>query len=161
MTRYVVTALVAGLLLAAAPAPREEDDAKKETEKFQGTWRMVSFEEGGQALPADQVKEFGYRFTFEKDTFTVKAAEVVKSKPVEVVKTTGTYKLDPTKKPKAIDMAITGGDYKGKDILGIYEVGEDTLKWCAAKPGEKDRPKEFTTTKDSTHGLAVLKRGKP
>ena len=55
MTRYAVPMLIAGLLVAAgtvlvadplvaaAPAPKEDDDAKK----FQGTWRCVSCEIGG------------------------------------------------------------------------------------------------------------------
>ncbi len=48
LTRYVVTALLAALLLAAAPAPKDEDDAKK----LQGTWQAVTERPKEFASPA-------------------------------------------------------------------------------------------------------------
>ena len=44
---------------------------------------------------------------------------------------------------------------------GIYELGKDTLKWCAGEPGTEDRPKEFAT-KEGTKGMLVnFKKEKP
>jgi uncharacterized protein (TIGR03067 family) len=144
MSRYVVTVLVIGLLLGAAPAP--EDKAKKDREALQGTWRWVLSEQGGKEL-GDDLRQ--HTLIFEKDTFAVKLGGRV------IVG--GKFKLDPSKKPKTIDMTVTDspGDLdKGKEIHGIYELDKDTLKWCTSEPGGTDRPKEFST-KEGTRDLFV------
>jgi uncharacterized protein (TIGR03067 family) len=151
MTRYIVTALVGGLLLAA-DAPTE-DAAKKDREALQGAWRPVSSEMGGKDQTAE-AKE--HLLVFEGDSFTVKKGDEVRVK--------GTFKLDPSKKPKAIDMTITESrrdQDKGKEMHGIYELGKDTLKWCTAEPGGKDRPKEFATKEGTRLMLVTLKKEKP
>jgi uncharacterized protein (TIGR03067 family) len=134
MKGYIAMVLVAGLLLAA---DTKKDDAKKDIEALQGTWRPVTSEKGGKEQN-DEAKE--HTLTFEKDTFTVKKGDEVRIK--------GTFKLDPSKTPKAIDMTVTEGrrdEDKGKELHGIYELGKDTLKWCTSEPGGKERPKEFAT----------------
>jgi uncharacterized protein (TIGR03067 family) len=149
MLKYALTLMAAGLLLAA---DAKKDDAKKDQEAIQGTWKVLSVERGGK--PQDDAKEFS--MTYEKDTFTVKrGAELV-------VK--GTFKLDPSKSPKAIDMKITEGrneQDKGKDVHGIYELTKDGLKWCTAEPGSDDRPKEFATKEGTKHMLIAFEKGKP
>jgi uncharacterized protein (TIGR03067 family) len=150
MTRYVVTVLVAGLLLGAAPAPKE-DDAKKDREALQGTWKIVSSEEDGKTQ--EEAKES--MVDFQKDTFTIKRGDELVAK--------GTFKLDPSKKPKTIDIRITEGPRegdKGLEYHGIYEVDKDTMRWCMNTEG-KDRPKEFTTKEGTNHSLLTLKRVKP
>jgi uncharacterized protein (TIGR03067 family) len=49
----------------------------------------------------------------------------------------GTMKVDADK--KTIDMMPNEGTYKGKTLLGAYELDGDTLKICFAEPG-KERP---------------------
>ncbi len=71
----------------------------------------------------------------------------------------GTSEIDPTRKPKTIDFMTTEGDDKGKIVLGIYELGDDTRKLCYAQPG-KDRPSEFSAPAGSGHTLVVFKREK-
>ena len=39
----------------------------------------------------------------------------------------GTQKLDPSKSPKTLDVTVTEGLNKGAVMLGIYELGGDTL----------------------------------
>ena len=150
MTRYVVTALATILLAFAAPAA---DDAKKDKEALQGAWKVVSSEAGGK----DQTEELkGHLLVFEGDTFALKKGDQVGLK--------GTFKLDPSQKPKAIDLTITEGGRegdKGKVLHGIYERGKDALKWCTAEPGGTDRPREFSTTEGVNHMLVTLKKEKP
>jgi uncharacterized protein (TIGR03067 family) len=67
------------------------------------------------------------------------------------------FTIDPTKKPRAIDYAMTEGPTKGKTHLGIYELDGDTVKFCFAAPG-KDRPTEFTAKEGSQRTLSVWKR---
>jgi uncharacterized protein (TIGR03067 family) len=152
MTRYVVTALVAGLFLTTDP-PKTDDAAKKDKEALQGAWRPVSSEAGGK----DQTEEAkDHTLVFEGDTFAVKKGDEVRVK--------GTFKLDPTKKPRTIDMTVTEarrGEDKGKELHGIYELDKGTLKWCTAEPGGTDRPKEFSTKEGTKHMLVTLKKEKP
>ena len=144
MTRYLVTILAAGLLVAA-------DDAKKDKEQIQGSWRAVTGERAGK--PQEDAKE--HLLTFDGDTFTIMRGDQ------QVVK--GTFTLDPSKSPKAIDMKIAEArkeEDKGKEVHGIYELDKGTLKWCTAQPGDADRPKEFATKEGSPHMLVTLKKGK-
>ena len=150
MPRYIVTALVAGLLLAAEG---KKDDAKKDQEALQGAWKVVASEAGGK----DQTEEFkDHLLVFEGDTFALKKGDEIGVK--------GTFKLDPSEKPRAIDVTITEdgreGD-KGKVLHGIYELDKGTLKWCTAEPGGTDRPKEFSTKEGINHMLVTLKKEKP
>jgi uncharacterized protein (TIGR03067 family) len=144
MTRSLVMALAVGLLLAA-------DDAKKDKEQLQGSWRPVSGEQGGKI---DQnAKE--HLLIFDGDTFTIKRGDQLLLK--------GTFTLDPSQSPKAIDMKITeghGDSDKGKEVHGIYALDKDTLKWCTAEPGSNERPKEFTTKEGTRHLLVTLKKEK-
>ena len=118
MSRYIVTALVVGLVLGAAPAP--EDDTKKDREALQGTCQSVSLAVGEEeGVPVKNVV-----LTFEKDAFTFKRGE---RSPVK-----GTFKLDPSKKPKTMDVTITEGkreEDKGEKLHCTYQVDGDTLKW--------------------------------
>jgi uncharacterized protein (TIGR03067 family) len=49
----------------------------------------------------------------------------------------GTYKTDPKKTPKELDIILKDDDSKidGKTALCIYEVSGDMLKWAANDPG--------------------------
>jgi uncharacterized protein (TIGR03067 family) len=132
--------LVAGLLLAA--------DAKDDLKKLEGTWTMVSGEKDGKKFSADVVK--GAKLVFKGDTHDVKVGD-------DIFK--GTHKLDPSKKPAAIDAMDTEGAFKGKTTLGIYDLEGDTFKVCFSAPG-KDRPKEFSTTAGTGHILHVWKKEK-
>jgi uncharacterized protein (TIGR03067 family) len=150
MTKYVLTVLVAGLLLAAEA---KKEDAQKDQEALQGTWRPVSSEQGGKDQ-TDEAKE--HALIFEKDTFTVKRGDQVLLK--------GTFKVDPSKKPRAIDMTITEGrrdDDKGKELHGIYELTKDGLKWCTSEPGGTARPKGFSTKEGTKELLVTFKKEKP
>ena len=72
-----------------------------------------------------------------------------------------TVKLDPTKKPKTIDVAFTEGEHKGKTALGIYEIEGDTFRVCLARPGSGDgRPAEFFAKAGSGRILVVYQREK-
>ncbi len=147
--KYVVTVLVVGLLLGAE---QKKGDAKKDREALQGTWMPVSSEQAGKDQ-SEEAKE--HRLIFEKDTFTVKRGDEV------VVK--GTFKLDPTKKPKTIDMTVTEGrreQDQGKELHVIYELTKDGLKWCTSEPGGTERPKEFATKEGTRDLFVTLKKEK-
>ena len=145
--RHLLACMVVGLLLGAV-APK--DDAKKDKEKLQGTWKAVSVEAGGKV----QNEGEEHRLIFSGDEFTLKKGEETMIK--------GKFKIDSTKKPKEVDMDFIEtkrDNLRGKTALGIYELDGDTLKWCWNKPGG-ERPKEFSSQATDVHLLVSLKREK-
>jgi uncharacterized protein (TIGR03067 family) len=133
-------------LLVAADA---KDDAKKELERLQGDWIMVSTERNGEALPDEQVK--AVKRTIKDDAFTVTRDGETLAK--------GKFTIDPSKSPKTIDVTWTEGDNKDKTIMGIYEIDGANQKICYASLG-KDRPKEFSSKGEEGITLSVWKRVK-
>ncbi len=73
--------------------------------------------------------------------------------------TTGTYAIDTSKSPAAIDMKPKGGTYDGKTLLGIVKVDGETLTIAFAEPG-KDRPTRFESAVGSGVVVAVHKKAK-
>ena len=65
------------------------------------------------------------------------------------------YTLDPSKKPRAIDVRGLSGDDKGKMFLGIYELNGPDLKMCVGAPNGA-RPTEFVP--QANQSLILLRR---
>jgi len=144
--RILSLALAAGLLLAADnPA---EEAVKKELEKFEGTWRYVAMEIEGAKAEEKDYKD--YKLILKGDQFTTTDGKETFH---------GSFKVEPTQKPKKINVLFTDGPEKGQTALGIYELEGDTYKVCIAFPG-KDRPTEFVSKPGSGHVLETLKREK-
>jgi uncharacterized protein (TIGR03067 family) len=110
-------------------------DNDKEMAKLQGTWKLVSVTQGGQAIP-NATGGKNVVWTFEKDKATFK---------VDDKTDTGTYKIDAAKKPMHLDLS------KGKEpkdnAQAIFVVDGDTLKVGMGVSREKDkvppRPADF------------------
>jgi uncharacterized protein (TIGR03067 family) len=137
--------LLAGPVLAAE-AP-EEDAVKKDLERMRGTWVLVSLEENGKTATEARAKEFKVTIDGERYVFTV-GSEVAK----------GYCKLDPTKKPRAMDIIHEEGPLKGKTKLAVYDFDGDLFKVAVAKPGQ-DRPEGFAPAAGVL--VEVWKREKP
>jgi uncharacterized protein (TIGR03067 family) len=144
--RPLLMTLAVGVMLASSGV--QADDAKKDLEQLQGTWQMVSHEVDGK--PDEALK--GAVRVVEGDKFTIKKGD-------EVLRT-ATMKLDPTKKPKWIDITFTEGPEKGKVRRGIYVLEGDTQKICYGNL-DKERPTEFVSKPGTGHRLVVFKRVKP
>ena len=71
-----------------------------------------------------------------------------------------TYKLDPTRKPKEIDLTWAEFANKGKVQLAIYELDGDARKICESPVG-RVRPKKFESNKGSGQSMLTLKRVSP
>ena len=153
MRTHALAAALAAALLVAADTPKDDAGKKepagqKDLDRMQGTWSAVSGERDGNKAPETELKQF--KIVIKDDKMTLLVGE-----PTELA----TFKLDPAKKPKAVDLDLQAGQDKGKTAHGIYDLEGDTLKICMAKPG-KDRPTEFTTKAGSDTTLLVLKRDK-
>jgi uncharacterized protein (TIGR03067 family) len=129
-----------GTVLLDLEAARETA-AKKDKDRLQGTWNFVSGIRAAQLLVAG-------------DHFTVK----FKNGDIYV----GTYKLDPTRRPKTMDMTIHEGPdkHRGKTSLGIYEFDGDHLIWCPADPGSDERLPSFPPEEDTKHLCIIFQREK-
>jgi uncharacterized protein (TIGR03067 family) len=143
MKRRLLLVLAVGLVAGADAA---KDEARKDLGQLQGEWKLVSATRDGRAMPEDMVKAL--KATIKGDKFTIARD----GKAVEG----GGLKLDATKKPKGIDMALGGGN---QTALGIYELSGDSFKLCYSPPG-KDRPKEFGAEEGTGNTLSVWRREK-
>jgi uncharacterized protein (TIGR03067 family) len=121
---------------------------KAEYKRFEGTWRYASIEMEGSAAPEDSLKDM--RMTLKGDQFLAGENGSVK----------GTYAIDPTLKPKTIDVIFTLPEGKKRTLLGIYELEGDTYKVSLGTPG-KPRPTEFASKPGSGNAVEILKRIKP
>ena len=122
-------------------------DAKDDT--IDGTWLPSSAELGGKKFP-DEVRKT-IKLVVKDNQYTVTVG-------TEVDK--GTVKLDPSAKPKALDITGTEGPNKDKKILAIYERNGDRLRVCYDLGG-KSRPTEFKTETGTQLFLVTYKREKP
>jgi uncharacterized protein (TIGR03067 family) len=115
MLKRTMLILTAGLLLGAGEA---NDAAKAELKKLQGAWKVVALDIAGKPLPADKAE--GMQIVFKDHDMTISSKDG-KGNTMRV-------NLDPTKKPKAIDLLITRGDEK-ITWKCIYSLDGDTFKF--------------------------------
>jgi uncharacterized protein (TIGR03067 family) len=146
MRRFIYLLSAVALIMVAAD---DKDEAKKELERFQGTWKFESLEVGGMKMDVGVYKDV--RLILEGDKFTHKEGK----EPAH-----GTFKVDVSKKPKTIDITFTDGPEKGNTILGIYELDGDTYRVCIDLAKKDVRPTKFESKKGTMLVLEVLKREK-
>lgn len=118
-----------------------EEAARRDRERMQGVWKFVSGKREAQLLISGE-------------HFTMK----FRNGDIYV----GTYTLDATAKPKAMDLTIQEGPeaYRGKTALAIYEFDADHLIWCPAEPGRQDRLAAFPGQEDLGHLCIIFRREK-
>jgi uncharacterized protein (TIGR03067 family) len=141
--------LLLSMVLGFSAVALAGGDAAGERKKLQGTWKIVAGNEAGKTLPPARVK--GTKMVVAGDNMAVYEQDTKRDM---------TFKLDPTKDPKTINMTITQGKGKGETSLGIYALEGDTLKIAFALPG-KARPTNFTPQQGSSEMLFVMKRAQP
>jgi uncharacterized protein (TIGR03067 family) len=144
-----IVSLAAGAGLPAAAGGADDEAVKKELAALAGTWKPTSAETDGRKLSDEELKDV---------TVTYDAAGKFSVRRGGEVLYAGTFKIDPAKKPKAIDYTQTSeGGNQGMTVLGIYEVQGDTLRVCTTPPGQ-GRPPEFSAKPGSGHFLRSYKR---
>ena len=130
--------LLMGIVLTLFSTQCCTGEEKKDADKIQGTWAAVTYVQDGQG-EGEKIdpKESPIRWVFKGNKVTFLA-------DVEEASAKGTFKLDPAKKVKTIDINFppAAGAKKGQAMLGIYEIENDTLKICY-EPDGVVRPTEF------------------
>jgi uncharacterized protein (TIGR03067 family) len=144
MKTVILTIFGIGLLLGADG----KDDAKSDAKKLQGKWTMTSGVLDGNEIPKDQVKG---EIVFKDNKYTWATGDGQSG--------SGTFTIDPSKKPKFMDSVPSDGPAQGQTIEEIYDVDGDSLKICMALPGNK-RPTAFKAEAGSNFWLFTYKRPK-
>jgi uncharacterized protein (TIGR03067 family) len=112
---------------------------EKDKKSLQGTWNGSAGDKKAQ-------------MTIDGDKFTFMFGDSTAS---------GTMKIDASKTPKQIDLAVTKGSddhtkkYEGKTSKGIFEFDGNKLKWCANEPGMDARPDAFPKSGDDKKFLYI------
>src|SRR5262249_47534296 len=127
--RQRILMLVTVGLLVAGDAPQKEKGTR-EMKHLQGTWKVVQAKRDGEMVAALK----GGTVTLEGNKFTSKTGETILGQ--------GTWKVDPGRKPKTIDIEYTQGPEKGKKVLGICHLTKGTWILALGPPG-KERPSSF------------------
>src|SRR5581483_12307320 len=109
--------LVAGSVLPV-PAGGKDDAIAKDLKLLEGHWALQSFVADGKEVPAEKIQTI--RLTIQGEKYLVDFGK----QKMELA-----IRIDPTKKPKAIDLIMVKDDKKTV-TPGIYEVSADTLKLC-------------------------------
>jgi uncharacterized protein (TIGR03067 family) len=122
-------------------ADAKEAAAAKDRERLQGVWNFVT---GRRKV---QLFVNGGHFTARFNNGDVYV---------------GTFDLDPTKKPRAMDMTVVEGPdrYRGLTAHCIYALDGDHLVWCPGEPGGGRRPQAFPASDSQELLCVVLRREK-
>lgn len=157
----VMPARVGGMLLGFAvlvlggPAPRDDgrrDDPLVESEmrRLQGIWTLDSMEIDGR--PASEEQTRGWILVIEGDQYNPGSGQT----SVEY-----TFRIDPHRNPKGIDLVPHDGTHRGRTLRGVYEIRGETLVICRVRFPEGERPAGFATRIESGLVTTVWKRRKP
>lgn len=141
---------VAGNANKAMAAEKSAVQTAADMETIQGTWKFVSAEYDGKPNP----RKTGDLVTFSEGQVIFHKSEKDTGQPPDV-----SYKLDATKNPKQIDIIakINNREFFWR---GIYELDQNTLKYCIATP-DQPRAMEYVTRFRDGRTLAVFDRVKP
>jgi uncharacterized protein (TIGR03067 family) len=115
--------------------------AMKDIDRIQGTWKLVSGERNGEALPAEITTNVSLIFSGNK--LTTKNKNTV---------TEALFTLHPETNPRGIDL-----DMEGNVGLGIYELGGEKLTILHGEV-EEARPANFDALKNRNLTLLILNK---
>jgi uncharacterized protein (TIGR03067 family) len=106
------------------------DVKKDEKDKLQGEWTVVSVEVSGKKLDEDNVKKL--------KPLIIKGGEWTAPGGGKF-----TYKNDPTKTPKHLDLMREERGGMVATWQGIYKIEDSTLTFCRPLGDNVERPREF------------------
>ena len=130
----ILLAVVTAMSAVGTDEPKK-DAVKDEVKKFAGTWKLVAANIDNQEKDADEVKTAS--LIVEGDTFTLKIGNELHK---------GKFTVDPSKKPKTIDVEFTEGMLKNSKVLGVYQIDGKKRTSCFAVT-DMERPTEVAAGK--------------
>jgi RNA polymerase sigma factor (sigma-70 family) len=123
---------------------KDEAAGGKEVSDLQGEWVVVAMAGDGTKASAESLK--GMKWVVKGNQIT--ASELGASGKMS-------FKLDPERTPKEIDITSLDGNLKGTTSPGIYSVEGHRLRICM---GNKVRPKEYSTTLGDGRTILTLEK---
>ena len=133
MSMFVRAALVAMMSLTVYSMANSA--YLEEKPKLEGQHQITAGERDGKALAETDIKGATFRFTGDKVVGATKDG-------TEFL--VADYTLDSAKTPCVIVMKLTAGSDKGKELRGLIERKDNTIRVIYAGPGA-DAPTEFKT----------------
>lgn len=120
---------------------------KKELEKLQGTWSLVSMKANGQQISGENR---GFVFTFKGDRWSLHVNGLLSQ--------AGTVQqIEVMAKHNAIDLPITEGGNVGVTAISIYAIEGDELKYVNSAV----RATELDTKPGDYRSYSIFRRVKP
>jgi len=153
--RFKMVIAVLPLLLCfgiwAFAAEMQGNQAKKDLEKFQGAWILVTGDMDGKKI-ADQDVEKS-KLIYEGDKITVITPHQ-HGEPIvaEIVK------IDTAKSPKQMHFVRKNGPGAGNTFVGIYDFDGDNMYSFVLDPTGATEPKELSAKEKSGHIKHTWKR---
>ncbi|MFO0888123.1 MAG: TIGR03067 domain-containing protein [Isosphaeraceae bacterium] len=146
-------ATLAAILAWNSPSLAQDADQGEAAEraKLRGVWKLVFAESEGKIAPPERIKDV--RVEIKDRTHSVFFGDTEIAHDIA-------FAIDPKASPKRTDDTINDGPDRGKHILGIYRLEDDTLVSCVGKPGG-ERPKAFSAASGSGQTLRVFLRVRP
>jgi uncharacterized protein (TIGR03067 family) len=148
MSKLVRASLFTAAAFALLGAPTSAAD-DKDKPKLEGQHQVIAGERDGKAMDAETIKGVTFRFVGEKVTGATKDGKAF---------LTADYTLDSSKTPNVIVMKVTEGTDKGKELRGLIERKDDTIRIIYAGAGG-EAPTEFKTKQNQA--MYTLKVEKP
>jgi uncharacterized protein (TIGR03067 family) len=139
---------LAPLVCVLLAQPANDDKAKKDLDKMQGTWTMQALEVDGKDLPADKLGDT--QLIVKADDYHTR----VKGKDLAGFR----IKLDPSKDPKEIDMIKKEADGTETVFKGIYVFENGVFKMCRGLNADQRRPNQFATWPDTGYFVVTWKK---
>ena len=129
---------------------RDDQAVQHDMAQLAGIWTLEAMEVDGHKATDDQMR--GWLLVIEGDQYNPGSGQL----SVEY-----TYRIDPSRSPKAIDLIPHEGPYRGRTLRGIYSVHNDRLTICRVRFPEGERPAGFGTRPESGLASSTWKRRKP
>jgi uncharacterized protein (TIGR03067 family) len=139
------------LMIGIGLVPTFAQPAEEAQKTLQGTWSATKVERDGKGT--DEV--VGHRLSFIDNRFQIRSKD-------GTLLYEGTFQVEPSTQPAAIDFKHTKGTLKGKAWQGIYALDGDTLTICDNAPNlDKSRPTAFEARAGSGYIFITFKRAEP
>jgi uncharacterized protein (TIGR03067 family) len=123
---------------------------KKDRTALQGTWKVTASEQFGEKVPPEDIADLF--LIFKGDAIHIKEGGKTEEK--------FGFLLDPSKKPKEIDLTIKFGPKRGQVDRAVYEISGDTARICIQTDKDAPRPRDFASRAGTKTWLVVLQRTK-
>ena len=135
------------LAIAALVTSGGDEPANKELARLEGVWRFARVDVNGAEQPSSAFPANEMIVLKDGRYLVVQGARI----------THGMVRLDPSTRPKRVDVKLTEGAAKGRSIGAIYDLSPDTYRVCGFLSGTQ-RPATFASAPGSGTILHVMKR---